>query len=125
MPEDQALTAILTRRPLLVVPAGPNGAGKTTFFNSFLSAQGLRFVNADNLARELEMGARQAAMAADALRVELIRQRESFITETVFSDHVGAKLAIFTSAMQQGTRSCCFISASAVPNAARSASLCA
>jgi predicted ABC-type ATPase len=99
---DPDLATLLAQRPILVVLAGPNGAGKTTFFQAHLAAAGLRFVNADLLARELELEAHQAATAADALRGELIRQRESFITETVFSDPVGAKLTVFTQAMAQG-----------------------
>ena len=85
-----------------MVLAGPNGAGKSTFFNAHLATAGLRFVNADLLVRELNMSGQQAMAAADALRVELIRQGESFITETVFSDPVGAKLTLFTTAMVQG-----------------------
>jgi len=96
------LEALLQRRPIIVVLAGPNGAGKSTFFNAHLATAGLRFVNADLLARELELGPQQAMAAADALRAELIRQGESFITETVFSDPVGAKLSLFTRAMEQG-----------------------
>ena len=99
---DGDLAELLAQRPLLVVLAGPNGAGKSTFFHAHLAAAGLRFVNADILARELELDARQAADAADAVRAELIRQRESFITETVFSDPVGAKLTVFTQAQAQG-----------------------
>jgi predicted ABC-type ATPase len=99
---DGNLAALLAQRPLLVVLAGPNGAGKSTFFHAHLAAAGLRFVNADILARELELDTRQAAAAADAVRAELIRSRESFITETVFSDPVGAKLGVFTDAQAQG-----------------------
>lgn len=101
MPDTDLATA-LTRRPLLLVLAGPNGAGKSTFFHAHLSAAGLRFVNADILARELGLESQQAAIIADALRAELIRSRESFITETVFSDPVGAKLGLFTDAERQG-----------------------
>jgi predicted ABC-type ATPase len=96
------LDALFQRRPIIVVLAGPNGAGKSTFFNAHLATAGLRFVNADFLARELDLGPQQAMAAADALRIELIRQGESFITETVFSDPVGAKLSLFTKAMEQG-----------------------
>jgi predicted ABC-type ATPase len=96
------LDALLLNRPIIVVLAGPNGAGKSTFFSSQLAQAGLRFVNADLLARALKLSAQQAMEAADALRSELIRQRESFITETVFSDPVGAKLNQFTNAMAQG-----------------------
>jgi predicted ABC-type ATPase len=96
------LDALLLNRPIIVVLAGPNGAGKSTFFSSHLAQAGLRFVNADLLARALKLSAQQAMEAANALRSELIRQRESFITETVFSDPVGAKLNQFTHAMAQG-----------------------
>jgi len=95
------LDTLLLRRPIIVVLGGPNGAGKSTFFDAYLAKVGLRFVNADRLARELDLGAHQAMAAADAVRVELIRQGESFITETVFSDPVGAKLSLFTRAMEQ------------------------
>lgn len=93
---------LLRRRPIIVVLAGPNGAGKSTFFSTQLAQAGLRFINADLLSRELNLSAQQAMEAADALRTELIRQGESFITETVFSDPVGAKLNQFTFAMSQG-----------------------
>ena len=83
----------LDRRPVIVAIAGPNGAGKTTFFHSHLREAGLRFVNADDIARELGISAYEAAQIAGALRRELVRQRESFIFETVFSDPVGEKLA--------------------------------
>jgi predicted ABC-type ATPase len=102
MPDFRELDGLLAQRPILVVVAGPNGSGKSTFFQAHLAGAGLRFVNADLLARELAMEAQQAAAAADALRAELIRQRESFVTETVFSDPVGAKLRLFTQAMVQG-----------------------
>lgn len=42
---------ILERRPILLALAGPNGAGKSTFYDAHLRPYGLRFVNADELAR--------------------------------------------------------------------------
>jgi predicted ABC-type ATPase len=96
------LDALLLSRPIIMVLAGPNGAGKSTFFSSHLAHAGMRFVNADLLAQALKLTAQQAMEAADALRSELIRQGESFITETVFSDPVGAKLGLFSNAMAQG-----------------------
>jgi predicted ABC-type ATPase len=83
---------ILDARPLIVALAGPNGAGKSTFFEAHLQASGLRFINADDFARRLGIGRSQAAELATALRIELVKQRESFIFETVFSDPVGDKL---------------------------------
>lgn len=85
--------SLLDRRPIVVAIAGSNGAGKTTFYQAHLGGAGLRFVNADDLAAELNIGAYEAADLATALRKELIDQRESFIFETVFSDPRGAKLA--------------------------------
>ena len=81
----------LDRRPIVVAVAGSNGAGKTTFFHAHLADCGLRWVNADEIARELDIGAYDAAEIADALRRALVEKRESFIFETVFSDPVGAK----------------------------------
>jgi ABC-type cobalamin/Fe3+-siderophores transport system ATPase subunit len=75
-----------------VALAGPNGAGKTTFYHAHLQPAALRFVNADVLARELELDAYAAARVAEALRRQLVEQRESFVFETVFSDPVGDKL---------------------------------
>ena len=98
------------KRPVLVALAGPNGAGKTTFFHAHLKPAALRFVNADVLAGELELDPYAAARAADALRRELVRQRESFVFETVFSDPVGDKLKFLQNAARQGYRVVlCFI----------------
>jgi predicted ABC-type ATPase len=85
-----------------VAVAGPNGAGKTTFFHAHLHPAGLRFVNADVLARELALDPYLAAKAAGAIREELVRQRESFVFETVFSDPAGEKLAFLKKAAEAG-----------------------
>lgn len=100
----------LDRRPVIVAIAGPNGAGKTTFYRSHLQAAGLRFLNADVWARELSIDAYAAARAAGAVREELVRQRESFVYETVFSDPVGENVAFLKAAAQAGyTVVLCFI----------------
>lgn len=100
----------LDQRPMIVAVAGPNGAGKTTFYHAHLQPAGLRFVNADVLARQLKMEPYAAARLADALRRELVRQRESFVFETVFSDPVGEKLAFLKTAAQAGyTTVLCYI----------------
>jgi predicted ABC-type ATPase len=100
----------LEQPPILVALAGPNGAGKTTFFHAHHNPAALRFVNADVLAGELEIDPYSAARAADALRRELVRQRESFVFETVFSDPVGDKLKFLQNAARQGYRVVlCFI----------------
>lgn len=42
---------ILDRRPILVAVAGPSGAEKTTLYQAHLRLAGLRFANADEVAR--------------------------------------------------------------------------
>lgn len=92
----------LDKRPVIVAVSGPNGAGKTTFYHAHLKPAGLRFVNADVLAREFEMEAYAAAQVAGSLRNALVEQRESFVFETVFSDPVGDKLAFLKDAAARG-----------------------
>jgi predicted ABC-type ATPase len=100
----------LDQRPAIVALAGPNGAGKTTFYQAHLQPAGLRFVNADVLAQELHIDPYAAARVADALRKELVKQRESFVFETVFSDPVGEKIAFLKSAAEAGYNTIlCFI----------------
>jgi len=92
----------LDQRPLLVALAGPNGAGKTTFYHAHLGACGLRFVNADVLAHELDLEPYAAAQVAATLRRELVQQRESFVFATVFSDPSGDKLGFLKDAAKAG-----------------------
>ncbi len=100
----------LDRRPVLVALAGPNGAGKTTFYHAHLKPAGLRFLNGDEIARELGIDAYEAARVVTELRQELVKQRESFIFETVFSDPVGDKLGFLREAAQCGySVALCFI----------------
>jgi predicted ABC-type ATPase len=103
----------LDRRPIIVALAGANGAGKSTFYHAHLRAAGLRFVNADVLARELKIKPYDAAEMANSLRRELIKQQESFVFETVFSDPVGDKLTFLKDAAADGyTVVLCFIGVS-------------
>jgi len=96
------LLAWLDRRPVIVALAGPNAAGKTTFFSAHLRQAGLRFVNADTLTGELDLDPYAGARLADALRRELLAQKESFIFETVFSDPVGDKIRFLKEAEDAG-----------------------
>jgi predicted ABC-type ATPase len=103
----------LDKRPIVIALAGPNGAGKTTFYHAHLQAAGLRLVNADTIARELNIDAYEAARIAGSIRQELISQRESFVFETVFSDPVGDKLAFLNEVAHNGyTVVLCFIGTS-------------
>lgn len=96
--------------PVLVMLVGPNGAGKSTFFERRLSSVKLPFINADHLAKTLiESGAptgeateRMAAELADKRRREMVEKHESFITESVFSDPVGAKVTFLREAQIAG-----------------------
>jgi predicted ABC-type ATPase len=100
----------LDQRPVIVALAGPNGAGKTTFYYSHLQPAGLRFVNADVLAQELHLEPYAAARVAASVRRELVKQRESFVFETVFPDPVGEKLAFLKSTAEAGYNTIlCFI----------------
>jgi predicted ABC-type ATPase len=88
--------------PRLIFLAGPNGAGKSTFHEAFLQSMGLPFINADELVAALGISSDEAARAADAARRELLAARASFVTETVFSDPVGAKLDFLHQAVGAG-----------------------
>lgn len=96
------MSLALDKRPVMVALAGPNGAGKTTFYHSHLQSAGLRLLNADVLAQELRLDPYVAADAAAAIREELVRQRESFVFETVFSNPVGEKVAFLKAAAKAG-----------------------
>jgi predicted ABC-type ATPase len=89
--------------------AGPNGAGKSTFFEEYLAPLGLPFVNADRVAAALRAADadasadetdRRAFATAEALRDAFVESRLSFCTESVFSDPVGAKLALLDRARE-------------------------
>jgi predicted ABC-type ATPase len=62
----------------------------------------LRFVNADDLSRELGVGAYEAAAVANELRRTLVKQRESFVFETVLSDPVGDKVGFLRDVARDG-----------------------
>jgi predicted ABC-type ATPase len=104
------VTSPFDARPIVVAVAGPNGAGKTTFHEAHLAPAGLRFVNADELGRQLAVGPYEAAELAGRLRETLLEQGESFVFETVFSDPVGDKVAFLQRARARGyTVVLCFI----------------
>ena len=94
--------AALDKRPIVVVLAGPNGAGKSTFYKAFLADTGLPFVNADDIAREGGLDPATAAVVAGEIRKELVRQRDSFIFETVLSDPVGEKVGFLRDVAASG-----------------------
>jgi predicted ABC-type ATPase len=89
--------------PLMVIAiAGPNGAGKSTFYLKELASAGLTFVNADEIAKADRVDAYEAARRAAQQRNDLVRDRESFVFETVFSDPVGEKIDFLLRAAREG-----------------------
>jgi predicted ABC-type ATPase len=101
--------------PLLVMLAGSNGAGKSTFHDVYLAPLGLPFINADRIAAALVSGTRAwpAALAnsppdvaakrlADQEREASTVLGRSFVTETVLSDPVGAKVRMLSEAGERG-----------------------
>ena len=91
--------------PVLHVVAGPNGAGKTTFFDRVLQPLPLEFVNADAIAAQRWPGdelnnAYSAARLASQRRSDLLEQRKSFATETVFSHE--SKVELIRRAVDDG-----------------------
>lgn len=77
--------------PVLHLLAGPNGAGKSTLYDMVIGpVTGLEFVNADLIAADrwpadASRRSYDAAALAAARRDDLLAQRCSFATETVFS----------------------------------------
>ncbi len=88
--------------PTLVMLAGSNGAGKSTFYETYLSHLDLPFLNADILAKELNVDSYEAARRVAALRDFHIQQQKGFITETVLSDPVGEKVQFLKQAAAAG-----------------------
>ena len=88
--------------PQLVMIAGPNGAGKSTFHELYLADSALPFLNADVLAARTGIDSFDAARFLDADRDARVGRGESFITETVFSDPMGAKLDLLRRAIAAG-----------------------
>ena len=74
----------------LWVLAGGNGAGKSTFYDLHLAKYGIKFVNADLIAKDIDSENPEglsyyAATVAAKIREDLISQGVSFCFETVFS----------------------------------------
>ena len=89
-------------RPTIIALAGSNGAGKSTFYETHLASLGWPFVNADLLAKELNLDPYPAAELAKQRREELVQKKSSFIFETVFSDPVGDKVRFLEEASKCG-----------------------
>lgn len=70
--------------------AGGNGSGKSTFYRLFLEQRGIKFINADMIAKTMgkdnpEDASYKAARMAERLRSSMLDHGLSFCFETVFS----------------------------------------
>jgi len=92
--------------PVLHLLVGPNGAGKSTLYETVIGpATSLGFVNADIIAAQRWPGdpadrSYEAAQIAAVRRSQLIDDRSSFVTETVFSQE--SKLELVHAAVDAG-----------------------
>lgn len=82
------------KSPEMIVIAGPNGSGKTTITTQFLHhewSEGTIYINPDIVAREIfgdwnsEESIIKAARYCENLREECLKEKRSFVFETVFS----------------------------------------
>lgn len=80
----------------------PQRADKSTFYDAFLADSTLPFLNADLFAAETGVDSLEAARILDATRDRMVEDRLGFITETVFSDPYGQKLAMLRKATDAG-----------------------
>lgn len=80
--------------PTLIIIAGPNGAGKTTFAKEYLAAEDrlFEFVNADEIARDLQGAETQSFSDVLAARrmlrrvAELVEAGADFVIETTLAN---------------------------------------
>ncbi|MEO6078635.1 MAG: AAA family ATPase [Steroidobacteraceae bacterium] len=104
---ERLTEAIGKHSRLVVVLAGSNGAGKTTFYRRYLEPAGIEFVNADEIARNMNPAdpgsiAYEAMGIAEQVRESLLQRKQSFCIETVLSDTQGSKLTFFRRVREAG-----------------------
>ena len=71
------------RKPMILVFAGPNGSGKSTI-TQFFDTVGT-YTNADDMVSATGMKNEDAAVLADKMRYDSIKNKEDFTFETVLS----------------------------------------
>ncbi|MBO5037209.1 MAG: zeta toxin family protein [Clostridia bacterium] len=86
------------RKPMILVFAGPNGSGKSTI-TQFFDTVGT-YTNADDMVSATGMKNEDAAVLADKMRYDSIKNKEDFTFETVLSSHY--KLDILEKAKAEG-----------------------
>lgn len=86
------------RKPMILVFAGPNGSGKSTI-TQFFDTVGT-YTNADDMVSATGMKNEDAAVLADKMRYDSIKNKEDFTFETVLSSRY--KLDILEKAKAEG-----------------------
>jgi len=86
------------KKPMLLVLAGPNGSGKSTI-TQYFDIVGT-YTNADDMVASTGMSNEDAAIRADEMRYNSIKNKEDFTFETVLSSHY--KLDILEKAKSEG-----------------------
>ncbi|MBQ2721160.1 MAG: zeta toxin family protein [Clostridia bacterium] len=86
------------KKPMILVFAGPNGSGKSTI-TQFFDTVGT-YTNADDMVSATGMKNEDAAVLADKMRYDSIKNKEDFTFETVLSSRY--KLDILEKAKAEG-----------------------
>lgn len=86
--------ATVEHKPELIIIAGPNGSGKTSIAQKFLHhewAEGTTYINPDQVAKDMfgdwndNEAVLRAANYCTELREQCLKEKKSFVFETVFS----------------------------------------
>ncbi len=94
--------------PKFFLLAGINGAGKSTFYEDRLKPLGLPFINADQIATKIDPDnathsdeiSLKAQKMAEESRAKYLKEKKSFVSETVFSHP--SKINLLKEAKQAG-----------------------
>jgi predicted ABC-type ATPase len=85
--------------PTAIIIAGPNGAGKTTFANEYLSSErGIEFVNADEVARDLQSSGAQ--LRSDIVPARMMLRRVDELLQAAADFAIETTLATLTYAQK-------------------------
>lgn len=88
------------RKPEIMCIAGPNGSGKSTITSNILPYTYGKYINADEIKKAIFCSAMEAALQAEKLREECLRNNEDFVFETVLS--TDRNLELLKKAKEQG-----------------------